>query len=114
MEQQDIIMERNAERKERLLDIAEKIGYDTAISRLQQKLSENQAALTKQNVPLDSFNFRRMQIEIAFKQEVIQALKGPFRASKTPTVTFIQKSISGGNRRCQTCESARFLNEPRR
>ena len=52
MEQQDIIMERNAERKERLLDIAERIGYDTAISRLQQKLSENQAALTKQNVPL--------------------------------------------------------------
>ena len=100
MEQQDIIMERNAERKERLLDIAERIGYDTAISRLQQKLSENQAALTKQNVPLDSSNFRRMQIEIAFKQEVIQAL--------------IQKSISGGNRRCQTCESARFLNEPRR
>ena len=75
MEQQDIIMERNAERKERLLDIAERIGYDTAISRLQQKLSENQAALTKQNVPLDSSNFRRMQIEIAFKQEVIQALK---------------------------------------
>ena len=94
MEQQDIIMERNADRKERLLDIAERIGYDTAISRLQQKLSENQAALTKQNVPLDSSNFAECKLKLLSNKRSYKHCKS-VQSIKNTNRHIYQKSISG-------------------